>query len=228
VESDHQATGLLTMLDGSPADESVVSASQEIVKRVLDIVVATVLLLVILPVTLLVVVAVALTSRGPVLYRQQRVGRDGRLFTMRKFRSMVVDTDARIAADGDLRSAYEGNQFKLPNGHGLETPIGTFLRRTSLDELPQLVNVLMGEMSMVGVRPIEPRELARRSPEDQHAYVHRRPGLTGLWQVSGRSRLSYEQRCQLDHEYVTTWSLADDLKILARTPLAVLRTSDTR
>jgi lipopolysaccharide/colanic/teichoic acid biosynthesis glycosyltransferase len=228
VKSDDHAVGLLVIPAGTPANVSVASGTHDMVKRVLDVIAALVLLVVAIPVMLIVAVAVAATSRGPVLYGQQRVGRDGRLFTMRKFRSMAADTDARIAANGDLRAAYEGNQFKLPNGLGLETPIGRFLRRTSLDELPQLVNVLLGEMSLVGVRPIEPRELARRSPSDQDAYRHRRPGLTGLWQVNGRSRLSYEQRCALDHEYVTNWSLAGDLKILVRTPRAVLRTGDTR
>jgi lipopolysaccharide/colanic/teichoic acid biosynthesis glycosyltransferase len=145
---------------------------------------------------------------------------------MWKFRTMEHGAAERIQADPDLRSVFEGHQFKLPDGHDLITPLGRLLRRSSLDELPQLVQVITGRMSLVGVRPIEPAELATRSPHDQAVYVSRRPGVTGLWQVQGRSAIEYHERLRIDHHYVTNWSLALDLKVLALTPLALVRTHE--
>lgn len=218
------ATAAIAFADG---EGGAVHWLAPVVSRSIDVVVSLLLIAILSPVILVVAALVAVTSSGPVLFRQIRVGRGGTEFTMLKFRSMWVDTTERILADPELRRAYEANAFKLPSDHDFRTPIGRFLRRTSLDELPQLFQVLAGTMSLVGVRPIEPRELAGRSVGDRRAYLARRPGLTGLWQVSGRSSLSYEERCALDHEYVSTWSIANDVKILLRTPMAVARVNDT-
>jgi exopolysaccharide biosynthesis polyprenyl glycosylphosphotransferase len=193
-----------------------------VVKGGLDRVSAGLLLLLLLPMLCAIAVAIKVTSPGPVLFRQERVGVQGKAFTMLKFRSMVVDADRQL---DDLRAANisDGVLFKLRVDPRV-TPIGRVLRRLSLDELPQLLNVLGGSMSLVGPRPPLPGEVARYD-----APVHRRllvkPGLTGLWQVSGRSDLPWEEAVRLDLRYVENWSLAMDLLILAKTVRAVLGSS---
>jgi lipopolysaccharide/colanic/teichoic acid biosynthesis glycosyltransferase len=171
------------------------------------------------PVLALVVLAVKLTSPGPVLFRQIRFGARGRPFTMYKFRSMVADAEMFRAA---LAGANEvtGPVFKIREDPRL-TAIGAFLRRTSLDELPQLWNVLRGEMSLVGPRPAVPSEVARYEPW-QRRRLSMKPGLTCLWQISGRSRVAFDRWMRLDLEYVDRWSLGLDLWILVRTIPAVL------
>lgn len=196
-------------------------------KRVVDVVVAAVLLVVLAPLMLLVALVVLASSRGPVLFRQYRVGKDGVLFPVLKFRTMAIDTTARIEADPELRRIYEANQFKLPADTAAVSRWGRVLRATSLDELPQLWLVLRGQMSMVGVRPMEAAQLAKRTPHEQAAYTAMRPGLTGLWQVSGRSRLTWEERCRLDAQYVENWTVGSDVSIVLRTPFALLRFRDT-
>jgi exopolysaccharide biosynthesis polyprenyl glycosylphosphotransferase len=187
-------------------------------KRLFDTVLAGLLLLVLSPGLLAVAAGVKLTSKGPVLFRQNRVGVNGRPFAMLKFRSMVVDADGMLA---ELKARNEGNGvlFKLKRDPRV-TRFGAFLRRYSLDELPQLVNVVRGEMSLVGPRPPLPSEV------ESYDYVavrrlRLRPGLTGLWQVSGRSDLSWEESLRLDLRYVDNWSMALDLHILFRTWRAV-------
>jgi lipopolysaccharide/colanic/teichoic acid biosynthesis glycosyltransferase len=207
----------------APADRAVALAA----KRAIDVVVAAGLLLVLSPLLVLVAVAVRLSGPGPVLFRQLRVGRDGEAFVVVKFRTMAPDTTARLDADPELRRAYEDNGFKLPAGTEHTTTLGRLLRATSIDELPQLWLVLRGSMSLVGVRPMEAAQLQRRSFEDQQAYIAMRPGLTGLWQVSGRSTTTWDERCRLETQYVQNWSVAHDLSIMARTPLAVLRFGET-
>ncbi len=161
---------------------------------------------------------IRLTSAGPALYRQERVGRDGKTFRMIKFRSMRVGADAERAV---LEGENEGNGvlFKLKDDPRV-TPFGRVLRRYSLDELPQLFNVLRGEMSLVGPRPPLPSEVALYD-----GYAPRRmlvkPGLTGLWQVSGRSDLSWDEGLRKDLYYVENWTIAGDLLILLRTARAV-------
>ncbi len=154
------------------------------------------------------------------LFRQTRIGIDGRQFTMLKFRSMVVDAEARRAA---LEAFNEGNGvlFKMKRDPRV-TRVGAVIRRLSLDELPQLFNILRGDMSLVGPRPPLPEEVALYS-HDATRRLRVRPGLTGLWQVSGRSDLSWEESLRLDLRYVDNWSLALDLAILWRTGRAVLR-----
>jgi exopolysaccharide biosynthesis polyprenyl glycosylphosphotransferase len=195
---------------------------QRMVKTGVDRCLALTALVVLAPVLLGIAVAVRMSGPGPVLFRQERVGINGRSFTMLKFRSMVVD------ADGQVEQLRQGNisdglLFKLREDPRV-TSVGRWLRRLSLDELPQLLNVVGGSMSLVGPRPPLPREVARYD-----ASVSRRllvkPGLTGLWQISGRSDLPWEEAVRLDLRYVENWSLALDTKILWKTFAAVLSSS---
>ncbi|GAA3595126.1 sugar transferase [Kineosporia mesophila] len=184
---------------------------------------ATLVLLTLLgPLMLTLALVVRVTSRGPALFRQTRVGTDGREFTVYKFRSMVVDAEARLST---LTEVDEGNGvlFKIRNDPRI-TRIGRVLRKYSLDELPQLLNVLRGNMSLVGPRPPLPTEVAGYSPTEIRR-LRVRPGMTGLWQVSGRSDLTWEESLRLDLRYVDNWSLALDLSILWRTVRAVTQGS---
>jgi exopolysaccharide biosynthesis polyprenyl glycosylphosphotransferase len=192
---------------------------RRVVKGGMDRLVAAAGLLVLAPVLLGIAAAVALTSSGPVLYRQERVGLNGRSFTMLKFRSMVVGADRQLDV---LRDANEsdGLLFKMREDPRV-TPVGRWLRRLSLDELPQLLNVLGGSMSLVGPRPPLPVEVARYDSSVSRRLLVK-PGLTGLWQVSGRSDLPWEEAVRLDLRYVENWSLATDLLIMAKTARAVL------
>ena len=199
-----------------PPNEHLVSVA---VKSVVDRGAALLGLVVLSPLLIAIAVAVRFSSPGPVIFRQQRTGRDGRLFTMLKFRTMVVDAEERLA-ELVVRNEGAGPLFKLDDDPRV-TRVGRLLRRTSLDELPQLVNVLIGDMSLVGPRPALPRETAQYS-QWVWRRLHVRPGLTGLWQVSGRSQLSWEESIRLDLQYVNTWSLRLDAKILLRTVRAVL------
>src|SRR4051812_4121565 len=169
-------------------------------KRFLDVFAATLLLTLLLPVWIAVAVAVRVKSPGPVFFRQTRVGRHGRLFTCLKFRTMVVNAEAFLHRDESLRCAFSEN-WKLHHDPRV-TSVGRFLRKSSLDEVPQLINVLRGEMSLVGPRPVQQSELSECYGKHAADLVIVRPGLTGLWQVSGRSKLTYEQRVALDLEYV--------------------------
>lgn len=189
-----------------------------VVKEVFDRCVAAVGLVVALPFFAFFAVAIKLTSPGPVVFRQVRVGRDGNPFTVYKFRTMVVDAEARLAELAD-RNEHDGILFKLREDPRI-TGFGRWLRRCSLDELPQLVNVLMGEMSLVGPRPALPTETQRYG----RAVARRllvKPGITGLWQVSGRSDLSWEDSVRLDLYYVENWSFTGDIQILGKTLWAV-------
>jgi len=187
-------------------------------KRLFDIALSAFGLVLLSPLLLVVAVLVKLQDGGPVLFRQSRVGRSGELFDMLKFRSMVVDAEARLEA---LRgqNEFDGVLFKMKQDPRI-TPLGAFLRRYSLDELPQLLNVLKGEMSLVGPRPPLSSEVDRYA-DDVHRRLLVRPGLTGLWQVSGRSGLSWDESVRLDLYYVDNWSLASDLVIIAKTVRAV-------
>ncbi|MGZ4657441.1 MAG: sugar transferase, partial [Blastococcus sp.] len=172
------------------------------------------------PVLAALAVAVKLSGPGPVLYRQERVGASGRIYTMFKFRSMVDGADAKLS---DLLAQNEGNGllFKMRKDPRV-TRVGRWLRRFSLDELPQLFNVLGGSMSLVGPRPPLPHEVERYDTSIRRRLLVK-PGLTGLWQISGRSDLSWEESVRLDLRYVENWSLALDLLILWKTASAVLR-----
>lgn len=194
------------------------------VKQVSDIVLAALVTVAALPLLAAIALAVRATSPGPVFFAHARRGRGGRVFTAWKFRTMVADADAVLARhlseNEEARREWEAAQ-KLGRDPRV-TPVGRWLRRYSLDELPQLWNVLRREMSLVGPRPIIDAEIARYG-QGYALYQRVLPGLTGLWQVSGRNRLPYEERVKLDLYYVTNWSLWLDLYILARTARAVLQ-----
>lgn len=202
---------------------------QEGVKRALDVTLASVLIIIAGPLLLILWCLVRSTSAGPALFRQERLGRDMRPFTMLKLRSMHVGNDDQVhrAYVTGMLSAEEeaparnGALFKL-TGDPRVTPLGAWLRRTSLDELPQLINVLRGEMSLVGPRPMLPWE-AQLLAEPYRPRFTVKPGITGLWQVSGRSRLSMRRALELDVEYARRRSVALDLSILARTVPALFR-----
>jgi exopolysaccharide biosynthesis polyprenyl glycosylphosphotransferase len=189
-------------------------------KRVFDFLGGSVLLLLAAPVMLVFAVAIKLQDGGPVLFRQTRVGRDGELFECLKFRSMVVDAEARLSGVTHLNE-NDGVLFKVQRDPRI-TRVGRIIRRYSIDELPQLVNVINGDMSLVGPRPALPSEVRRYAPDVQRR-LHVRPGMTGLWQVSGRSDLSWDDTVRLDLYYVDNWSIVQDLSIMARTLHAVAR-----
>ena len=192
---------------------------QLLVKRVIDAALSLALLVLLAPLMLLVAVLIRLTSPGPVLFAQNRVGMNQRLFKLYKFRSMVVDAEERRSAIAHLNER-DGPVFKIENDPRI-TPIGRFIRKTSIDELPQLFNVLTGKMSLVGPRPPLPEEVER------YAWLFRKrlsvkPGITCIWQTQGRNGVSFERWMEMDHEYIENWSLWLDLKILLRTVFVVL------
>ncbi|WP_166503398.1 sugar transferase [Modestobacter italicus] len=195
---------------------------RRVVKTVLDRSVALGALLVLAPLFGALALAVRLTSPGGVFYRQERIGLNGEPFTMLKFRSMVSGADQQVAGLSDGNDA-DGLLFKMRSDPRV-TPVGRWLRRLSLDELPQLVNVLTGTMSLVGPRPPLPQEVARYDSSVSRRLLVK-PGLTGLWQISGRSDLPWEEAVRLDLRYVENWSLALDLQILWKTARAVATAS---
>lgn len=201
-------------------DEAVLSRPQRLGKRSLDVSVALMMLILLSPIILASALAVRLTSRGPVIYRQERIGREGVTFTMLKLRTMVDNADSQRA---ELRERHDLGEpaFKLRDDPRV-TPVGRFLRRWSIDELPQLLNVLGGSMSLVGPRP-HPLDDVNRYEQDAYRRLALKPGLTGLWQVEGRSDLDWSRALQLDVYYIERWTLSGDLVLLARTVRAVLQ-----
>jgi lipopolysaccharide/colanic/teichoic acid biosynthesis glycosyltransferase len=204
-----------------------------VIKRAMDIVGSGMLVILCAPLLLIIALAVKMSSRGPVLFRQDRVGQYGRRFTFLKFRSMRADNDPSvhqeyvtklIAGEAERmpsRAAGEG-VYKLAQDSRV-TRLGKFLRMTSLDELPQLLNVLRGDMSLVGPRPPIPYELAAYQTWHRRRLLEVKPGITGLWQVTGRSRVKFDDMVRLDLRYAMSWSPWLDVKILARTPGAVIK-----
>lgn len=180
---------------------------------------AVLLIVLLLPLLIGTALAVKIGDGGPVFFRQTRVGRDGHLFRMTKFRSMVPDAERRLAEVADQNEA-DAVLFKMRRDPRV-TRVGRFIRRLSLDELPQLFDVLRGDMSLVGPRPALPHEVAQYSA-DAFRRLSVRPGITGMWQISGRSDLAYDEALRLDLWYVDHWSLVRDLKILGRTAHVVL------
>jgi exopolysaccharide biosynthesis polyprenyl glycosylphosphotransferase len=212
-----RTVGGLTLLD---VDEPEFTGARRVVKTGIDYLLALLALILLAPVLAAVAVAVRVTSPGPVFFRQERIGRYGRPFVMHKFRSMYVDAEERLAELRHLNEHAGGPLFKLRRDPRV-TRVGEVLRRYSLDELPQLFDVLLGRMSLVGPRPPLPGEVARYE-EDVRRRLRVKPGITGLWQVSGRSDLSWEESVRLDLHYVENWFLGLDLTIIARTVSAVL------
>jgi exopolysaccharide biosynthesis polyprenyl glycosylphosphotransferase len=195
---------------------------QRVAKRLFDVAVSAVLIVMAAPLMAILALMVKLDSRGPILFKQERVGIEGTHFGMLKFRSMVVDAELQLA---ELAHHNEGNGvlFKIKNDPRV-TRVGGFLRKYSLDELPQLFNIVAGSMSLVGPRPPLPREVEAYE-QDVRRRLLVKPGLTGLWQVSGRSNLSWQDSVRLDLYYVENWSLAGDLVILLKTARAVFRST---
>jgi exopolysaccharide biosynthesis polyprenyl glycosylphosphotransferase len=191
------------------------------VKRTFDIVVAALMLALVSPLMIAITVAVKLTSPGPVFFVQERYGYRKRRFTMYKFRTMVSDAEARQAALEDMNEV-DGPVFKIAKDPRV-TPLGGFLRRTSLDELPQLWNILRGDMSVVGPRPLPIRDVSRFEEPWLMRRFSVQPGLTGLWQVSGRSNVGFSDWVKFDLQYIDSWSLMLDMQILLRTIPVVLR-----
>jgi len=230
IEPEHKRSALAHSLL-APAPEAVLlggsgdryAALRPAAKRAMDVAGAAALLLLTAPVFLLIAALVRMDG-GRVFYAHERIGRGGRGFGCLKFRSMVADADRRLAAllerDPAARREWESTR-KLKDDPRV-TWVGRFLRATSLDELPQLFNVLRGDMSLVGPRPVQAAELAAFYGAAAQHYLSVRPGLTGPWQISGRNDTSYAQRVALDVAYVARPSLLTDVKILLRTPVAVL------
>ena len=191
-------------------------------KRIFDIICASLIIVILSPLFIIVAMLVKLGDPGPVLFCHTRVGYGGRRFQCLKFRSMVADADRLLRnlleSDPEARREWERTQ-KLAKDPRI-TAIGKFLRQSSLDELPQLINVVRGEMSLVGPRPVAPSE-SKRYGDKLPLYLKARPGLTGIWQVSGRSNCVYNQRIEMDADYVTNWRFSKDVAILLRTPAAV-------
>lgn len=205
----------------------------QILKRAIDIIGSTLLLVLFLPLFVLIAIAVKLTSKGPVFFRQQRVGQHGRYFTFLKFRSMRDRNDNSVHHEY-VKQMIAGNAERIsPNGSGEGvyklvgdpriTALGRLLRRSSLDELPQFINVLKGDMSLVGPRPPIPYEVAAYQTWHRRRVLQVKPGITGLWQVSGRNRVSFDEMVRLDLQYASFWSLRLDFRILMRTPSAVIK-----
>lgn len=209
--------------DPGSADLPVVKPVDRALMRAIDVVGSLLLLVILAPIALASAVAVRLTSQGPVIFRQKRVGMGGEIFEVLKFRTMENGTHDKVLADSNLYELYKANDFKLPAEAAMTTSVGKWLRRTSMDEIPQLVNVLRGEMGLVGVRPIELEQLDERSVYDQALYRSHRPALTGVWQVEGRSEFRDEHRIELDRRTLEGWGLLTNVSLLLRTPFAVLR-----
>ena len=190
-------------------------------RRAIDVVAAGIAVILALPILLIAALAVKLSSRGPLLYMQERIGKDGRPFSLNKFRSMVVDAEARKTALAlQCPEAMDGVRFKLRRDPRL-TRVGGWLRRSSIDELPQLFNVLRGEMTLVGPRPPVRREVVEYNPAALRR-LEVLPGLTCLWQIRGRSELSFAQQVALDVEYIDTVRPVDEIGIVLKTVPAVL------
>lgn len=192
-------------------------------KRIFDVIVASITLFLFLPLFAFVILLLKLTDPGPVVFSHVRVGHGGRRFACLKFRSMVTDSDkvlkSLLESDPLARAEWERTQ-KLTNDPRI-TAVGKFLRQSSLDELPQLINVIRGDMSLVGPRPVVPSEVGRYG-DKLGFYLQARPGITGVWQVSGRNDCGYDQRIEMDANYVRNWRLSADIVILMRTLGAVI------
>lgn len=194
-----------------------------LLKRVLDLTVSSFAILIASPVLLVIAIAIRLTSPGPIFFNQERLGRGKRRFRIHKFRTMVIDAEKRMAEIEHLNQS-QGPTFKLDKDPRI-TPIGGFLRKTSLDELPQLFNVWLGDMSLVGPRPLPLRDYRGFSEDWHRRRFSVKPGITCLWQVNGRSSIGFERWMELDIDYIDRWSLWLDLKILAQTIPAVMKGS---
>jgi exopolysaccharide production protein ExoY len=194
-------------------------------KRAIDVIVAAIGILVCAPLMAIIAIAIRLESRGSPVFRHERIGFRGRPFLCLKLRTMRVDAEEQLYADPSMYELYRRHHFKIPDDRDPRvTRVGRFLRRTSLDELPQLWNVLMGEMSLVGPRPVVEEELVWYG-DDQDIMLSVRPGITGAWAVNGRQSLGYPDRCRTELSYVRHWTVGRDLRILVRTAGVLARSA---
>jgi exopolysaccharide biosynthesis polyprenyl glycosylphosphotransferase len=200
-----------------------VQESQALLKFIFDFTISFLVILFLSPLMLAIIILIKLTSPGPVFFSQRRVGRNKRVFNVYKFRTMVVDAEKRM---GEIEHLNEvsGPVFKIKNDPRI-TPIGRVLRKTSMDELPQLFNVLAGQMSLVGPRPLPMRDYEGFNEDWQRRRFSVKPGITCLWQIQGRSSISFEKWMELDLQYIDKWSLWLDFQILLQTIPAVLKGS---
>jgi|GEM_PF-3015989 lipopolysaccharide/colanic/teichoic acid biosynthesis glycosyltransferase len=207
-----------------PESLNVIPAKQpayELVKRFFDLVVAAILLLALAPILIVVAACVLASSKGPVLFKQPRLGRNGKKFYCYKFRSMVADAETLLSTSPELASKYLEQGFKIKDDPRV-TKIGAFLRKSSLDELPQLLNVLKGDMSMIGPRPIVPKELSKYG-QYSNKLLTVVPGLSGMWQASGRSETTYTERVRMDMVYIDKRSIMLDFSLALRTVTSVVK-----
>ena len=207
------------MIDWTPS-----LAARSWIKKAIDITVSGVGLMLLVPILLVVALLIRIDSRGPILFRQARLGLGGRVFTCLKFRTMVPDAEARLKDLEKRNESAGGVLFKIKDDPRI-TPLGRFLRKSSLDELPQLWNVFRGEMSLVGPRPLQIRDSERLARMDYDGYMQRLsvlPGITGPWQIGGRSEVDSLNMIRLDLDYVNRWSIGSDITILRKTVGVVL------
>lgn len=227
VAPDGSIDGVLGRLVSGTGDDHTVGITYRALKRGSDIIVATLLFVVLLPLLVIIAFSVAFTSRGPVLYRQQRVGRHGDTYTMLKFRSMTDGADLReeemleLAANGEVHP-NGAPRFKAKDDPRCTT-VGRVIRRSGLDELPQLINIIVGQMSLIGPRPLPIDEAETLTPDDADLRHSARPGVSGLWQILRTDDMAFETRVALDLLYVRKRSIALDWLVLLMTPVAVVR-----
>lgn len=202
---------------------------QGAIKRIIDIILSLVALIIGSPIFLAVALAIKLDSKGPIFYSQPRVGWNGKVFNFWKFRSMVENADEILFNDPELYRQLRSGSHKIKDDPRI-TKTGKLIRRTSLDELPQFYNVLKGDMSFVGPRAYRPDEvelyMSKKGSEEKELFpilLQVKPGITGAWQVSGRSKLTFAQRVRMDADYAKNWTLPGDLMIILKTPMAVLK-----
>jgi len=194
--------------------------SSYVIKRIFDLVLSIFLLFLLLPIFILTAIAILIDSPGPIFFKQTRVGRKGRLFILYKFRSMVANADSLKAGIIADEHSQDNVTFKMKKDPRI-IRVGRFIRRFSIDELPQLINVVKGEMSLVGPRPPVPEEVGKYSEDDMKRLLVR-PGMTCLWQISGRSDITFKQQVELDKQYINSQSILLDIKVLLKTIPAVL------
>ncbi|WP_311406652.1 sugar transferase [Liquorilactobacillus uvarum] len=194
------------------------------IKRLIDIIVAIVALILMVPIFIIMVIIYRFgTNKGPLFYKQQRVGKYGRQFKIYKFRSMVVGADEKLRANKELYALYIKNSYKLPSDVDPRiTKLGRFLRKSSIDELPQFINILKGEMTLIGPRPIIEEEL-KEYGKNVEKFLSVTPGAMGYWQASGRSNIEYPQRCKYELYYVDHASLVFDIKILFKNIVSIFK-----
>lgn len=203
---------------------------QDSIKRILDVIIASILIVIFLPIWIVVPILIVLSSPGPIVYKHRRIGKDGRNFDMYKFRSMVINADDILhKGNKKLLKKFKKMDWKLEAKDDPRiTPLGRILRALTIDEFPQLYNVLRGDMSMVGPRAYLEQELTEQvkkypgTGKLMEVVLSAKPGLTGLWQVSGRNEVTFDKRVGLDAQYVSSRSLLNDLKILWKTPQAMI------